>query len=152
MKRFRFSLQKILQLRRQAEDDRRRALGEVGQRIGVQQRILQGYLDRMTREDQRFRDIGESGILDINRIKAGRSFLLGLKLKVGRSHRRIRSLAVERKDRVVEYIEARKKKRVLELLQERQRENWRRDMQRQEQAEADDFATMGYRRKKGADR
>lgn len=146
MKAFRFSLQRVLQLREQDEDARRRELGEIEQKIAGQRRELGQYQAEAEGERNRFRVLTEQGVMDVQRMINSRSYLLGLKLKMSRVVGRLQELEQERQERIKRYIEARKQKRVLELLRDRSHEKWRREMEAEQQREADDFSTMRYRR------
>ncbi|MFW5798760.1 MAG: flagellar export protein FliJ [Planctomycetota bacterium] len=146
MKAFRFSLQRVLQLREQDEDARRRELGEIEQQVARQRHQLGRYQAETEAEWNQFRVLTEQGVMDVQRMINSRSYLLGLKLKVSRVVGRLQELEQERQERIKRYIEARKQKRVLELLRDRSHEKWRREMEAEQQREADDFSTMRHRR------
>ena len=149
MKKFSFSLERILTLRQQAEDERRRALGEVERRIYAERSQLESLEGQRQSEQQAIREVGSGGSLNVRRVIDGRAYQAGLQVRIARSLEALRSLAVERQNRMNEYIEARKRRRVLEKLRQRKYRQWREETEREERMELDEVAGVGHRRRHG---
>ena len=147
MKKFSFSLERILKLRQQTEDERRRALGEVERRIYAERSQLQSLEGQRRAEQSAIRDVESGGPLDVRRVLNGRAYQAGLQARIARSLEALRALAVERQNRMNDYIEARKQRRVLEKLRERKHRQWRDETEREERMELDEVAGVGHRRR-----
>jgi len=147
-RRFRFHLETVERLRKQARDAQRRAVADAARAVGtIEERIL-----RLTRQLSDTLD-GARDTLRLGRLDL--ASLRGHELYRGWVHRRIAEsyteLACRRSELDVErakLVEASKQLKVIEKLRERR---WRRhlvDVAREEQAASDEAAVQLYLRRR----
>jgi len=139
MKRFRFGLERLLQLRQRRERERAQALGEALREEEDQREVRDAATEQLGRIGEQLAG-GSAAITS-----AGALRNLGLTVEAAvdqveaaeRSHRE----SLERLQREQEqYGEARRERRVVERLREHRREAWGEDLKRDEQQEQDGLA------------
>lgn len=144
MRKFRFKLQPVLDVRKLREDSALRALGEA-------QRAHQGSLSHknnlsseLTNSLARREWLGQSPV-EISLFHVEQLFIDGLKQKIIRADQ-----AIARASRGVEkamrsYLAARKQTKAMEILRDKQKEEFRRDRLKAEQKSLDDLLVMRER-------
>lgn len=139
MARFRFALQPVLDLRQREEDQRQKAVGELEQE---RLRIEDGLRRRqhsIARAREEVRE-GLVGSLDPNGLRSQANASLSLMrdaqrtvLELAGIHRRLEGA---RRD----LQEASRRRRAMELLRDRRESEWRRNLDRREQAAIDELS------------
>jgi len=145
VKRFRFDLQKLLELRayaeRDAEQNLARALGEAG---GIQERIRAIARERVDIAAERFK-----GGRSVAEIKSVDLYLL----RLDRTKEALLDAAVKAELKVAQlrevYIEASRERRVLDKLREKRFSEYRKNSAREEIKALDDLSS-GTRARQGA--
>lgn len=147
-RRFRFRLETVQRLRKQARDAQRRAVAEAAQAVGaIEDRILRLTLQLNDTLDGA-RETLRTGRLDL-------ASLRGHELYRGWVHRRIAEsyteLACRRSELDVErakLVEASKQLKVIEKLRERRWRGYLTDVAREEQVTGDEAAVQAYLRRR----
>jgi len=138
-KRYTFRLEPLLRLRRQREDEKKRAVAGRLREIGALEQRRQTLLGEIAGQTQAMRTWLSGGRLEVNDLRLGRHWLLRLQRGVLETEAQISTqrafLAQER----TQLTEARKDTKVLERLKERRRAAYLATLNRREQAETDDL-------------
>jgi flagellar protein FliJ len=139
MKRFRFRLERLLQLRERHEHEQAQVLGLALREEADRRDARDAASERLGRIGEQLADGGAA----VTSAGTLRNLGLVVEAAVGEVEAAERSLR-ESLDRVAEeqerYGEARRERRVVERLREHRRENWTEDLKRDEQQEQDGFA------------
>ncbi len=140
MPRFRFPLQPVLDLRQREEDARQKAVAELDQ----ERRRIEDGLRRRQRSIAEARDDVRTGLIgpiDPQGLRSQANASLSLMrdaqrtvLELAGIHRRLELARSELQ-------EAARRRRALELLRDRRETEWRRSIDRREQAAIDELAT-----------
>lgn len=143
MKRFRFSLERVLQLRSRAEREQAQKVGHALQAEEERKRALEAAQDQVGRAGEQI--AGATSEV----ATAGALRNLGLTLHAAvqareqaeQRHEDAKETVREEQER---FGEARKERRVVERLREHQQERWTREASRREQAEVDEVAIQRH--------
>ena len=137
MRRFSFKLEKVLELRRYAEQEWELKLAEVTTRVvAVEQEIADWALRR--HETGRFQ--ASIGTLDMLLIRGREEFVNRIDLRVTELQHQMIALEAERAQVRVGYVEASKKRKALTKLKERRSEEYYREALREEGRIVDEVA------------
>lgn len=139
MKRFRYSLQKILDLRsfqlKQAEIE----LGKINAQIAAEHRQLK-LIASQRLSIQASMDASD----DITSFANGHGYIVFLNQKKEACEERLALLQIEAEKKKELVREAMKKEKVLERLKEHRLENWKNETQKEEEMVTDDVVTSKY--------
>jgi flagellar export protein FliJ len=138
-KQYTFRLEPLLKLRRQREDEKKRAVAARLGQIGVLEQRRQKLLSEIGDQAQVMRTWLSGGCLEMNDVRLGRHWLLRLQrgvLETGALMSTQRAILAQER---TELTEARKNTKVLERLKERRRTAYVAMLNRREQIELDDL-------------
>jgi flagellar FliJ protein len=137
MKRFRFRLQRILDIREQIRDEARQELGRRNAELAHEESVLRG----LEQELQRLRAEGD-GIVTAGEYQLMGAYAVRVQKLIEQQYVKID----EARKRVLEaqekYIQANKDAKALELLKERKREEYDKEILREEINQLDEVATQ----------
>jgi flagellar FliJ protein len=137
MKRFRFNLEKVLELRRYEERRWELKLGEVtGRCVSINRRIKERTEDRRRIFEQR-RLGGSEGFADF---RAADRYAERMDQERQRLSRELESCEREREEVRQGFLEASRRRKVIERLKERKEQHYYRQQRKEEQKELDDIA------------
>ncbi|HUV30182.1 MAG TPA: flagellar export protein FliJ [Acidobacteriota bacterium] len=144
MKRFKYRLQPLLNVKSHLEKQRQKEHARASEKVMHQKDLLAGiYAERdATAETQKARMIGRisiSGLLVCSRylLKLRRDTLAGIEL--------LRGLEKAAEERRLALVKASKERRIYEKLRERQRAKYFKELARQERNESDEIAGNTFR-------
>lgn len=145
MKRFQFNLAAVLRLRKQIEDERKRALAAVQKELFEQQGRLYAFLLDEKKGKEELKRM-EQATLDLPRVMSQRRYLLGLARRIAGAQQELsRLLLVERQKRD-DLIKATKERKVLEKLKERKVAEYEHALSVEEQKVLDEIANNTFLR------
>jgi flagellar protein FliJ len=137
MRRFRFKLETVLELRRYAEQEWELKLAEVtGRVVAVEQEIT----DWAHRRHDSGRFHAATGTLDMLLIRGREDYVNRIDLRVRELQHRLVALETERASVRTGYVEASKKRKALTKLKERRSEEYYREALRDEGRVLDEIA------------
>lgn len=137
MRRFRFKLDKVLELRRYAEQGWELKLAEVtGRVVAAEQEITEWA--RRRHDAGRFH--AAAGTLDMLLIRSREDYVNRIDQRVGELQHRLVALETERAEVRSGYVEASKKRKALTRLEERRSEEYYREALRDEGRVLDEIA------------
>ena len=143
MKRFRFRLQRILDIREQIRDEARQELGRRNAELSHEESILRGLEQELAQLQTQ-----GGGIVTAGEFQLMGAYAVRVQKLMEQQYVRIE----EARKRVIEaqekYIQANKDARALELLKERKREEYNHEIQREEINQLDEVATQRAAAKK----
>ncbi len=146
MKRFRFRLESLLDIKKRAEEEIKKDLarknGEIAAARARHQEIL-GALDSILFQEKQQRQ----SIIDLLAVRVSLAYRAQLKKDAVIAFQTIDGLEAQRETIRVKLTEARKATRVLEILKENKFAQWRKELSREEQKFSDDVSQKGYIRK-----
>lgn len=148
---FRFRLQKVLEHRRRQEDEAKRDF--MAAQAETQKAL--GALEDLYRAIDLARDRGhtmQTGVSDgrmAPMLQHIDLFINGQKIRITQQRVKIRELKAEEERLQEELIRAAREKKTLEKLREKHLQEYREEVVRREQAEADDISVMRYGRGEG---
>ncbi len=150
MKRFQFNLAAVLGLRKQLEEERKRALAGAQKELFDQQGRLYAFLLDEKKGKEELRRM-EQATLDLPQVLAQRRYLLGITRRISGAHQELsRLLLVERQKRD-ELIKATKERKVLEKLKERKLVEHEHLLSVEEQKVLDEIANNSFLRELASD-
>lgn len=136
MKRFRFSLEELMDLRQFRERDAEFRLAEKAGRVS----LLERELMRIAAERSRVLKDRFSGPRSVLDFMADERYLGRLDRDRGRTEKDLARAELEREEALAAYTEARKQVKVLEKLREQEEGLWKKDRGRREVMDLDDMA------------
>ena len=145
MKRFQFNLAAVLGLRKQLEEERKRALAGAQKELFDQQGRLYAFLLDEKKGKEELRRM-EQSTLDLPQVLSQRRYLLGITRRISGAHQELsRLLLVERQKRD-DLIKATKERKVLEKLKERKLVEHEHLLSVEEQKVLDEIANNSFLR------
>ncbi len=148
MKRFRFRLRRLLEVRRLRESIKRQELEEVRRELDRQRRILSA-LEQAHEGSVNDLRVGFQGTLDLERIAVYHRYLGLLAHLIEGQRAVLESFVREEAARRVAVIEARRDRRIVEKLKDRAYARFLEQAAREEQAFLDEVSTVRYTREGG---
>jgi flagellar FliJ protein len=137
MKRFRFRLQRILDIREQLRDEARQELGRRNAELAHEESVLKGLEGELARLRA-----SENGIVTAGEYLLMGSYALRVQKLIEQQYVRIeeaRKLVIAAQER---YIQANKEARALELLKEKKRDEYGQEALKEEINQLDEVATQ----------
>jgi flagellar protein FliJ len=150
MKRFKFRLEKVLNIRKFKEDRILNELGRIRGAISLNLQLKQDYLDEAERAMHTMHD--ERMVLGSGDIIAYQNFRSGLKLKADRQDVIVAELRETEKKALVRYMDARRERMILDKLKEKKVLEYEADMRKLEKKQLNDLITQSSVREIEEDR
>ncbi|MGE5507379.1 MAG: flagellar export protein FliJ [Chitinophagales bacterium] len=145
MKKFSFSLQTVLELKRHREEALLEELGRRQRAAAEAEAALAAMREKRRRAQRELREL-LTGPLAVERVQEARDYLSGLDVELGRRAEQARARQEEVRECRQRVVAAARERKVLERLRDRQWEDYLQEFSRQEQAFLDELATQGYAR------
>jgi flagellar FliJ protein len=139
MRRFRFTLETVLRIRKRKEDDVKRELGAMNTEIaGTRRRIqeITGRLNDLTNEERERRGIAPS----IVELRYGVAYRHKLKGDLAGEGKRLESLRLQAALIRKRLVEATKARRAVEIVKERRLREWKKQYAKAELSRTDDIS------------
>jgi flagellar export protein FliJ len=149
MAKFVFRLEPLLKARRREEENEQRAVAELQRQRMALEDTLRRHQRSITHGKESLRG-GLAGALDMRALRLEAGSALHLVRKAQQVVLQLAGLGQRQDSARARLLEARKRRRALELLRERRFEQWRRALDRAEDARLDDLATNAAARKEAA--
>jgi flagellar FliJ protein len=150
MKKFVFSLQSLLELKRHREEALLEELAKKVRAATIAEEALREFHGERRRAQNELRQLLR-GRLEVERVRQGQDYLAGLdsrieaqKLVVQRRHDEVKACRQQ-------VVTAAQERKTLERLREGQREAYQKEFRREEQAFLDEVATQGFARQEKAE-
>lgn len=143
MKRFRFSLEKVLEYREQVESQRVRTFAVAAEVFRRRREELAALADELALYKGRLAEMGV-GRADVRELTLYRTYLGHCEMKVATAVEWLRDAAREMEARREEMVRAGKDRRVIERFKEIKREHYDYEAQREETKELDEIGTRGF--------
>lgn len=145
MPRFRFSLEPLLRLRKSQEDTRRSELASLhAVRRGIEE-SLRRRQSNLTEGGAALR-AGLTGTIDVTLLRLEANARVQVMRQAQRAVLELAGLQKKIDRAAAELREASRRRRAIEILKEQRYEQWRKGLDRREQAELDDVGGMGVAR------
>lgn len=139
MRRFEFSLQKVLDYRQRREEQALRAFAEAQAQLAQERAVLESLLHEreacLRRSQRRHR-------LMMSMLTVEQTYLSALEERIVVQRERVTQAERLLEERRQALLEAQRERKALERLREKQYEQWRQEMLRVEQKALDELATM----------
>lgn len=133
MKKFQFSLQRVLEYRMTLEDQAKARFANVQRMINqTEQEIVE-----LGHEKRDMMDVRE---FNLGRLQVQRRYLAELDNEIMAAQSRLRDLHSEHQQALNEYVEAQKERKVLEKLRDKQKEDYQLEANHEEQKQLDEMA------------
>ena len=137
MKRFRFRLQRILDIRDQIRDELRQELGRRNQELTQQESVLRGLEDEL-----RGLQVTQDGIITASELMLTGAYALRVQQLIEGQIVKVeeaRLAVVEARER---YIQANKDAKALEMLKDKKREEYQQELLKEEINQLDEVASQ----------
>jgi flagellar FliJ protein len=143
MRRFRFGLQTVLQVRQTHETRLKQELAVQSRVLTEEYQKLAALQNRIVESENEVRAQKKTQV-DMSLERAYHAYLQSLDKKIKSERETILRLEIELKRQQVELIKARKAVKVLEKLRERRLEEYQKNERRQDQKDSDDLTSMRH--------
>lgn len=137
MKRFRFRLQRILDIRDQIRDEARQELGRRNAELARQQSVLEGLEDELTRLQP-----GKDGTLTAGELMLMGAYALRVQQLIEQQLVRVEEARREVVVAQEKYIQANKDAKALEMLKDKKRSEYDQEMLKEEINQLDEVAVQ----------
>jgi flagellar FliJ protein len=138
MKRFKFNLEKILQLRKFREEECKIALGQAVAALNkIENEIMETAVKRHSAASNRFANVGE--------MLSWENYILRLDREAQRLTEQAAQAEIVVEEKRALYLEASKDLKALEKLKEKQQKEYRKETMNLQMAEVDDITAARYR-------
>ena len=146
MKRFRFRLDRLLELKRYRERQWEIKLAQAAGRCA----LIREQIQNRSNDIRRIKSVRQPGIgpIDISRLQAGERYVRRMDHEIGVLDEELQSKETERRQVQETYLEASKERKVLDKLRER-REGQYYDHQKKEDFKTADDMTLGRTARQG---
>jgi len=144
MKKFKFRLEKVMDMRAEAERQRQMALAEARMKVEAEEQRLQSLHETVTSEKNAIELLRTGGAIKPREINAHYQYIRRLKLDIDHQRQNIFKAKQEQELRRQELLEAAKERKMLENLKDRQREAYMAEVNRKDQALIDDVAVTRF--------
>jgi flagellar FliJ protein len=147
MKRFRFSLDPLLQIRKRTEEEAKQALAAKKREIAREREAMAELAQQLALQQQQQMQQRQHNSERVDAMRAGVLFRFACKSQMMRTGARIDTLYAEADALQYRLTKATQQRRAIELLREKRFNEWKREANRQEQIFIDDVSQQGYIRK-----
>ncbi len=147
MKKFKFRLQNLLQLRRQQEDQKKQAVGALLAQIHEQQRQSLEMAAAIRKEGEKLKRQYQEGKVDLNWVGHYRLYVTHLQNAINERIKNVAQIQVKLNAARQELVEAAKQTKVLEKLREKQKQRYDKQIRRREGQQQDEISASGYLRR-----
>ncbi len=137
MKRFRFRLQRILDIRDQIRDELRQELGRRNQELLHQESILKGLEDEL-----RQLRIKQDGIITASELLLTGAYALRVQQLIERQVAKVEEARLAVVEAREKYIQANKDAKALEMLKDKKKEEYQQELLHEENNQLDEVATQ----------
>ena len=146
MKKFRFRLQTLLKLRKQQEDQKKRAVALLLSQINdLQQQALIMAAD-LKKEGENLRKIFQSGSIDLNRIAHYHRYVHNIQQAINQRIQNVSQVQPQLTLARSELTEAAKQTKILEKLKQKQKQKYETELARKERIQQDEIPTFAFLR------
>lgn len=144
MKKFRFRLQTLLRLRRQQEDEKKRAVGVLLTRINeFQQQAVQMAAD-IKREGENLKQQYQHGTLEMDWIAHYHRYVNHIRQSIQQRVQTIAQVQQQLAQARGELADAARQTKILEKLREKQKDRFDAELNRRERVQQDEIATAAF--------
>lgn len=140
--RFRYRLEKILELKIKAEDDEKEKLAALLQEEEREKLVKQELLNKLASVRVELKERQHDGTLDINALRAFPQHIKYLENQIVNQDLRLRELAIRIKDQRDNLMQAAQERQAYEKNKEKNREKWTAEMDAKEATMLDELATI----------
>ena len=140
MKKFRFSLETVLDYKNQALDALRREHGAILAQVRAQEKVIEDLETEYRQSDEDFtrRKLEGINVLDAMSYEA---YLRSLERKLQEEYRKLERLRKREEEKRTQVVEARKETATLEKLKEHKLEDYRKAEQKDEEKRIEEFVS-----------
>ena len=140
MKKFRFSLETVLDYKNQALDALRTEHGAILAQVRAQEKVIEDLETEYRQSDEDFtqRKLEGINVLDAMSYEA---YLRSLERKLQEEYRKLERLRKREEDKRAQVVEARKETATIEKLKEHKLEDYRKAEQKDEEKRIEEFVT-----------
>ena len=146
MKQFRFRLQPLLRLRKQQEDQKKRAVGALLTQIHDLQRQALELAEAIKAEGETLKQQYVQGNVDLNWVSHYRRYVTSVQRAIAERIQAATNIQEKLHHARRDLAEAAKQTKILEKLKERQQKQYEREWQRKENRELDEIGTKVFLR------
>ncbi len=146
MKQFRFRLQPLLRLRKQQEDQKKRAVGSLLTQIHDLQRQALELAEAIKAEGETLKQQYVQGNVDLNWVSHYRRYVTSVQRAIAERIQTATNIQEKLHQARRELAQAAKQTKILEKLKERQQKQYEREWQRKENRELDEIGAKVFLR------
>ncbi|MGQ9487795.1 MAG: flagellar export protein FliJ [Armatimonadota bacterium] len=139
MRRFVFSLQKVLEYRQRLEEQAIRAFAEAQRHLEREQAVL---AELISLREQCLQRSSRAKRLAVEMLDVEQTYLFALEGRIEAQRQRVAEAEAVLEERRQALIEAQRERKALERLRDKHYEQWRQEVLRAEQQVLDDLATV----------
>ena len=144
MKKFKFRLEALLKLRQQAEDEKKRMVGQLLSEINEQQREALEMDVQLQREGDILKEQYLQGNVDLDWVSHYRGFVISTQNAINQRIEKVVQIQGKMSHARKELADAAREKKILEKLKEKKQKRYDAELQRLELLAGDELATQLY--------
>ena len=144
MKKFRFRLQSVLNLRRQQEDQKKRIVGQLLTGISLQQQQALELTDLIRQQGHILKQHFASGQIDVKQIGYYQGFVSGVQRQIAQKIATVGKIQNKLVGARAELAQSARQTKILEKLKQKKKQRFDYQLRRQESNEMDELANNAF--------
>ena len=140
MKKFRFSLETVLDYKQQALDALRAEHGAILARVRAQEEVVNGLEEEHRQVDEEFSQRKLEGLTVLDALNY-EQYLRALEREIWEAHRKLEQLQRQEEKKRSQVVEARKETATIEKLKDHKLEDYRKAVQNAEELQIEEFVS-----------
>ena len=144
MKKFKFRLEPVLKLKKQAEDDKKRIVGELQAKISLQQQQALEINQNILQQGAELKKMFQQGNVDTGWIAYYQGYVTDMRLAIARKIQSVTEIQKQLINARSELAQAAKETKTLEKLKEKQYQKYKKHLENLEKKELDEVANQVF--------
>ncbi len=146
MKKFKFRLETVLQLRQRKEDEKKKVVGELVSKINEQQNQAIEMSRILQQEGQHLKSQHELGQIDLNWMSQYRRYVSHIHQAINHRIENVTQIQNELQHARMDLMHATREKKIIEKLKEKKHKLYKKELNKEQAREQDEVAQQLYLR------
>ncbi len=140
MKKFKFSLEKVLNYKTQIEDNLKGEYAEIAKRVLEQEKLIQGLEDNITDTLFAIEEEKSKGF-DLSKIQMCEGYIEMLRTRIKAENKKLEQLKILEEKKLAELLEAKVERSSIENIKEKRQADYNKEVQKAEETFIEEFVS-----------